>query len=93
MKVATLDLTPELFVEFAKACKVEGLGRRFVVKKNPLPDDAEIVRISLRDPYEQPTLRLVIRSETFADIPEGANPPEVPDILFETIYDGELVEV
>ena len=86
MRVATLDLTPELFVEFSKACKGT-FARRFTVKQNPLPDDAEIVRIGLRDPYEPHTLRLFITSEEFEDIPEGATPPELPMIWFETIHE------
>lgn len=85
MRIATLDLTPELFVEFCKASKQGGgLARRFVVKENPLPDDAEIVRIGLAEPY---TLRLYIQSQEFAEVPEGQNPPALPNVLYETVYD------
>lgn len=88
MRVATLDLTPELFVEF---CKVSGwrggMYRRFKVVANPLPQDAEVIAIQLRDAYLPQTLRLVIRSETFAELPEGAIPPELPLVTFETVYD------
>lgn len=89
MKLATLDLTSELFVEFAKACKGQGLSRRFIVKQNPLPDDAEIVRIQLRDPYEPHTLRLYVQSESFAEVEEGATPPELPLVIFETVIDED----
>lgn len=88
MKVATLDLTPELFVEFCKTCK-SGLTRRFIVKENPLPDDAEIVRIGLNAPYGPYNLRLYISSESFADVPEGSTPPELPLVVFETIFDTD----
>lgn len=88
MKIATLDLTPDLFVEFCKASKENGhKPRRFVVKENPLPDDAEVVAVQLRDPYLPHTLRLVIQSESFADVPEGATPPELAMVWYETVFD------
>lgn len=88
MRIATLDLTPELFIEFCKASKRgSGLGRRFVVKENPLPDDAEIVRIGLASLIEPYTLRLYIQSQEFAEVPEGQNPPALPNVLYETVYD------
>lgn len=87
MKLATLDLTPELFVEFAKACSGVG-SRRFRVKANPLPNDAVIERIGLRPPgVDSHALRLFIRSETFADVLEGAEPPELPPVVFETVFE------
>lgn len=91
MKLATLDLTPDLFVEFCKVCK-SGAARRFIVKKNPLPDDAEIVRIGIAPPSIEPyTLRLYIQSEEFADVSEGAE-PELPLVVFETIYGPAMAE-
>lgn len=91
MKVATLDLTPELFAEFAKASGWRGgMYRRFKVVTNPLPEDAEVVAVELRDAYLPQTLRLVIKSETFADVPEGATPPELPLVTFETVYDSPI---
>lgn len=87
MKVATLDLTPELFVELCKASKEHNRWpRRFVVKKNPLPDDAKVVEVRLREPFLPHTLRLVISSESFAEVPEGATPPELPMIWYETVF-------
>lgn len=47
MKIATLDLAPELFIEFCKLCK-NGPSRRYIVKQNALPDDAEVVEVRLR---------------------------------------------
>lgn len=89
MRVAALDLTPELFVEFCKAGKQGGgLARRFVVKENPLPDDAEIVRVGLATAFEPHTLRLYIRSELFAEVPDGQDPPELPVVIYETVYDA-----
>lgn len=86
-KLATLDLTPELFVEFAKFCK-QGPPRRAIVKENPLPDDAEIVHIRLRpDRYYPNLLQLVIKSESFEDVPVGSSFPELPLVVFETIFD------
>lgn len=92
MRLATLDLSAEMFVEFSKAFKFEGLGRHFRVRDNALPDDAEVVRITFH-PYSPSILRLVLKSKSFTDVPEGADPPELPGIICETIYDGELVEV
>ena len=90
MKLATLDLSPELFVEFCKASKHGGgMARKFVVKENPLPEDAEIIRIGLaHDRLEPQTLRLYIQSEQFAEVSDGAIPPELPLVLYETVYDN-----
>lgn len=86
-KLATLDLTPELFIELAKACK-RGTPRMIVVKENPLPEDAEIVRVRLRpDRFYPDLLQLVIKSESFKDVPSGSSYPELPQVVFETIYD------
>lgn len=87
MKIATLDLTPELFVEFCKLCK-SGPSRRYTVKENALPDDAEVVEVRLRSPFLPHTLQLVIKSESFADVPEGGEPPELPPIWFETVFEN-----
>lgn len=89
MRRATLDLTPELFVEFAKLCK-SGLPRRIVVKENPLPDDARIVDIRLKDTLLPYTLQLVLESESFNEVatnPDSAMPPRLPElplVVFET---------
>lgn len=86
-KLATLDLTPELFVEFAKFCK-EGTPRMVVVKENPLPDDAEVVWVRLRpDRFYPDSLQLVIKSESFEDVPIGSHYPELPLVVFETLFD------
>lgn len=86
MKLATLDLAPELFVDFCKVCKI-GPARQFIVKENPLPDDAEIVRIGLaRDGMWPQTLRLYIRSESFADVPDDADPPPLPLVIFQVVH-------
>jgi hypothetical protein len=88
VKVATLDLSADLFLEFSKACKA-GPPRRFVVKENALPDDAEIVRVRYYDPDR---LRLFITSESFADVREGGEPPELPPVVFTTQYDGAAAD-
>ena len=81
MKVRSLDITTELLVEFSKTCKA-GPPRRFIVKENPLPDDARIVRMRQLNDY---TLRLYITSESFTDV---AGPIlQLPPVVFETIYD------
>lgn len=87
MKVATLDLSAELFVEFAKLCK-GGPPRKFIVKENPLPADAKILHVGLANRFVYPplTLRLFIQSESFEDVPAGQIPPELPNIAFETLY-------
>lgn len=81
MKVRTLDLTPELLVEFCKTCKA-GPARRFTVKENPLPDDAEIVAMRQID---MRTIRLYITSESF-DGNEWAT-PALPNVVFQTVYE------
>jgi hypothetical protein len=85
MRIAALDLTPELFVQFCQVCK-DGPPRHFVVKKNPLPDDAKVVGVITRPDRFPLILRLVVESEAFADVPEGESIPELPDVWFETIY-------
>lgn len=88
MKLAVLDLTPELFVEFCKS-SVKGEPRRFTVKDNALPDDVEIVRIRLADDAVWPqTLQLVLRSASFSEVAAGAKPPMLPPVVFETIFDA-----
>lgn len=90
-KLAVLDLTPELFVAFAKFCK-QGAPRMIMVKENPLPDDAEIVQIRLRpDRFYPDLLQLVVKSESFEDVPIGSPYPELPLVVFETVYDEVTV--
>lgn len=87
-RLATLDLTPELFVEFAKFCK-QGAPRNIVVRENPLPDDAKIVDIRLKRAFPY-TLQLVIESESFVAIAmDSIVPPKLPElplVVFETIF-------
>lgn len=85
MRIATLDLTPELFIQFCQVCK-DGPPCQMVVKKNPLPSDAKVVGVITRPDRFPLILRLVIESESFADIPEGEPIPELPLVWFETIY-------
>lgn len=90
MKIATLDLTPSLLVEFSKACGNQPFARRFIVRENPLPDDAEIVRIGLADDGLEPrTLRLYIKSESFAEVGEHVEPPSLPLVIFETVFEKQ----
>lgn len=78
--IATLDLSPDLFVEFCKACKT-GPPHRFEVIQNPLPDDTEVVdvEVSAESPFY---LRLVLASTEF---PEGK--PALPLVILRTVYD------
>jgi hypothetical protein len=87
VKLATLDLTPELFVEFCKFCK-DGPPRFTVVKENPLPEDAKIVGCSVNVDRWPITLKLVIDSSTFSEVAESERLPELPLIVFETVYDN-----
>lgn len=87
MKIATLDLTPELFVEFCRFCK-SGPPRFTVVKENPLPNDAQIIGCHVNTERWPMTLKLVINSDSFADIPDGNRIPELPLVVFETVYDN-----
>jgi hypothetical protein len=91
VKVATLDLSTELFVEFSKASGMRGgLTRSFVVAENPLPDDAEVVAVEAHEVYAMgalPLLRLHIKSESYAEVAEGETPPELPLVIYRTIYE------
>lgn len=80
MAEAILELTPELFVELAKASK-GGQPRRFMVKSNPLPDDAEIVRV-----YYMPNGNLGLWLSS-AEFPDSDQVPTLPPVMFETIFD------
>lgn len=82
MRQAILELTPELFVEFAKAAKGDGT-RKFTVRANPLPDDAEVIRIIISN---TDNLALVLHSESFSDVAEGSVLPTLPSPIFETVY-------
>lgn len=86
MRLATLDLTPELFVEFCKMAK-DGPPRRCVIRQNPLPDDAQIKGVITNTGRWPMTLKLVIESESFTDVAEGDVLPELPLVVFETLYD------
>ena len=86
MRIATLDLTPDLFLEFCKACK-QGEPRRFIVKENPLPDDVKLVGMRFADD-EPLRIRLVLTSRTFAEVLKGSIPPPLPNVVFETVYDA-----
>lgn len=83
-KIAVLPLTADLFLEWSKACR-DGPPRRFVVKENPLPDDAKIVGVELFGNKQDLILALVVESESFEDVPADVAPPEVPRIPFEVV--------
>lgn len=86
-KIGALDLTPQLFLEISQGFKAGG-ARRFIVKENALPNDAEIVRIGL-SPHRPDVVRLYIQSDSFIEVAEGAEPPELPLIVFETVFDKD----
>lgn len=90
MRIATLDLTPELFTEFCKASGSRGgAARMFIVKENALPDDAEVVAVEVvpqRAMGALPCLRLHIKSETFKDIANGEPFPSLRPVVYETQY-------
>jgi len=86
VRVATLDVTAQLLAEFAMASQYHnGLPRRFFVKQNPLPDDVEVV--SVRGTEVPGVVRLLLRSDSFDDVPEGEEPPCVPPVVYQTVYD------
>lgn len=85
MRIATLDLAPEIFMEFVQGSK-DGPPRYFQVKENPLPDDARVVSVSPRTETCPMIWRLFIESESFADVAEGDVPPELPWITYEVVY-------
>lgn len=87
MRIATLDLTPELFIEFCKASGERGgLARKFIVIENPLPDDTEVVRIRVAPLSYPNTLQLVLTSESFPNVPED-EPSQLPLVVYKTVYD------
>lgn len=85
MRLAALDVTAQLLTEFVHASKYRGLlPRAFFVKQNPLPDDTEV--IAVRGTESSGVIRLILKSDSFADVPDGAAIPQVPQILYETVY-------
>jgi hypothetical protein len=86
LKVANLFVTAELLAQFVFASRYHnGLPRRFFVLQNPLPDDVSVIGV-----YGTETpgvIRLLLKSESFDDIPDGAEIPNVPDIFYRTVYD------
>ena len=92
MRIAALDVTAELLVEFVNASQYRGLlPRAFFVKENPLPEDTKVVRVL---GTECPgVIRLWLESSAFADIPDGQDPPQVPQIIYQTVYGRTAEEV
>lgn len=89
-RVATMDLVPDLFIEFCKAStQAHGWPRSFVVRENPLPDDAKVEAIQQ---INSCTVRLLISSASFAEVPEGAPPPELPMIVYQTVVEPPSAE-
>lgn len=84
MKAATLSLTPELFIEFAKFCK-DGTLRRIVVRENPLPDDAKVIAVQSDGNGD---LALLIGSESFENVSDPPF-PVLASPVFETIFDEQ----
>lgn len=94
-RIATLDLTLELFIEFCKASGERGgLARKLIVLENPLPEDVEVVALTaipLPIMGALPLLRLTLQSASFDDVGEG-EPPQLPLVIYKTIYDAPCVE-
>lgn len=85
MRVAALDLTPEIFVQFCMASK-EGPPRRFKVVQHPLPEDARVLQMQIVNGHN---IRLFLTSELFEEVPENEEPPLLPSPVYETVYDPE----
>lgn len=82
MKHAYLYVTPELLVELLKVSKMrDGKPRRFVVEENPLPDDTEVVGVD----SSGHCLRLLLESETFADVGVGET-PDLPPPIYRSVF-------
>lgn len=88
MRIATLDLTPDLFLDFCKSLKA-GPSRSFKVKENALPDDARVIRVALRETgtIAGAVWTLFIESEAFNEIGDGVIPPSLPQPVLEAVYD------
>jgi len=89
MRVAVLRITPELFVEFCKACQ-DGPLRSFVVTANALPADATV--INLRGDPNLELIELLIQSETFDELPEGQAPPTLDPVVFRTDFRNPVIQ-
>ena len=74
-RLAVIRATAELLVELCKA----GSARYAEVIENALPSDAMFVRAG-HD--MNGTLRIVVSSESFAEVPEGGVIPELPPTKF-----------
>lgn len=88
MKIANLFVTAELLTQFVFASRYHnGLPRKFFVSRNPLPDDVGVLGV-----YGTETpgiVRLLLTSESFADVAEDKVIPNVPDIVYQTVYDTD----
>jgi hypothetical protein len=85
VKVATLDLSPDMLMSFMQASK-SGPPRYFMVKKNPLPDDARIVHVAPCTEHYPIVWRLFIESDSFEEVEEGCVPPALPLVVYETVH-------
>jgi len=84
MPYAALELTPDLFIAFAKHCHLN-VAHQIRVIQNGLPDDVvvERVRLSRRNTHN---VELILQSDAFPAVPEDAEIPLLQSPVFEVVY-------
>lgn len=85
MKRAILKVTDCLLIELLKGLQ-DGPQRRFMVTKNPLPEDAKPVRVGHDGPG---VLCILIESEKFDDVEKGKLYPDLPSPELTVFYEEE----
>lgn len=80
MRIAKMRIPPEAIVSFLR-------GNKYVIEviENPLPEDTEIIDIRKDFQYQNNIIWLVLRSEKFADIPEGGTISILDNIVFRRV--------
>lgn len=89
MRVKILRVQTEQFIRLHQKRSKDILARSVVVE-NPLPDDAEVVRVG----YDYSGwMLLVIQSAEWPDVKEGDAIPDLPAPMFTTIDNAIPIDV
>lgn len=89
-RLATLDLSPELFVQFCLASQ-DGPPRRFLVIENGLPADVKVIDVTLVPLLggSSSIIRLLLSSSKFEKVRE--EPAQLPAPVYKVVFDeGDL---
>lgn len=79
-RLAILNVSPEYLITLCKSGT-----RHFQVIQNALPDDATTVIGAVDYDIDRHTVRILVHSDLFEEVPESGRIPELPPPVFETI--------